>query len=67
MANNNIKRIEMKVSSEVAGFLQNEKRAVLARIETESDKHIIINADPGRGGEDYQMDCYNERGSVVKF
>ena len=51
----------------VAGFLQNEKRATIAELEADSQKQITINADANRVGETYEMVCYNERGSVVKF
>ena len=64
---NDIKRMELNVSSEVAGFLQNQKRAVIARLETELGKEVIINTDQNIIGEKYNISCYNARGSVVKF
>jgi ribonuclease E len=66
-ANKNTRKIELSVSPEVAGFLQNEKRATIAELEADSQKQITINADANRVGETYEMICYNERGSVVKF
>jgi len=63
----NIKEIVLTVSPEVAGFLQNQKRSVIAGLELEADKRIVINSDPNRVGESYEMTCYDERGSIVKF
>ena len=62
-----IKRIELSVSPEVADYLQNEKRTVIAHIEQESDKRIIVHSVPNYSGEKHNLVCYNERGSVVKL
>ena len=62
-----IKRIELFLSPEVADYLQNEKRAMVARIEQISDKSIIIHSTPAYTGEKHEMVCYNERGRVVKL
>ena len=64
---NLIKRIELSVSLEVAGYLQNEKRAAIAQIEQLNDKRVIIYSEPSYVGEKYNLLCYNERGSVVKL
>ena len=64
---NQIKRIELSVSPEVAGYLQNEKRAVIAQIEQLSDKRVIIHSDPNYVGEKHKLTCFNEQGSVVKL
>ena len=66
-AKDEIKKIELNISIEVAGFLQNNNRASLSRLEDEADKRIIVNADPGCSGDSYSITCYNERESVVKF
>ena len=66
-ARKGIKQIELSVSPEVAGFLQNRKRALISRLEGDAEKTVVINADANRIGENYDMVCYNERGSVVKF
>ena len=66
-ARKEIKQIELSVSPEVAGFLQNRKRTLISRLEGESEKTVVINADSNRIGENYDIICYNERGSVVKF
>jgi len=64
---NQIKRIELFVSPEVADYLQNDKRAAIAQIEQLSDKRVIIHSAPSYTGEKYNLVCYNERGSVVKL
>lgn len=66
-ARDDIRRIELSVSPEVGGFLQNQKRAVITQLEAESDKQVIINADPNCAGGTYNILCYNKRGSAVKF
>jgi ribonuclease E len=66
VSKNQIKRIELSVSPEVASYLQNEKRAAIAQIEQFSDKRVIIHSEPNLVGEKHQLTCYNERGSVVK-
>jgi len=63
---NEVKRIELSVSPEVADHLQNEKRSVIAQIEQFDDKSVIIHADAAYTGEKHALICYNERGSVVK-
>jgi ribonuclease E len=62
-----IKRIELFVSPEVADYLQNEKRAAITQIEQFSDKRVIIHSAPSYSGEKHDLVCSNERGSVVKL
>jgi ribonuclease E len=62
-----IKRIELFVSPEVGGYLQNEKRTAIAQIEQLSNKRVIIHTEPDYTGEKHNLVCYNERGSVVKL
>jgi ribonuclease E len=66
-AKEQIKRIELFVSPEVADYLQNEKRTSLMQIEQLSDKRIIIHSSPEYTGEKHDFVCYNARGSVVKL
>jgi ribonuclease E len=61
-----IKRIELFVSPEVADYLQNAKRALIAQIEQLTEKQVIIHSAPDYTGEKHELVCYNERGSVVK-
>ncbi len=62
-----IKRIELFVSPEVADYLQNVKRAAITQIEQFSDKRVIIHSSPNYTGEKHGLVCYNVRGSVVKL
>jgi len=62
-----IKRIELFVSPEVADYLQNVKRAALTHIEQISDKRVIIHSASDYAGEKHDLVCYNDRGSVVKL
>jgi ribonuclease E len=61
-----IKRIELFVSPEVADYLQNQKRAAISQIEQLSDKRVIIHSAPGYTGEKHDLVCCDERGSTVK-
>jgi ribonuclease E len=61
-----IKRIELFVSPEVAHYLQNTKRALITQIEQLSEKRVTIHSAPDYTGEKHELVCYNERGSVVK-
>jgi ribonuclease E len=62
-----IKRIELFVSPEVADYLQNDKRALIVQIEQLSEKRVIIHSATDYTGEKHELVCYNERGSVVKL
>jgi ribonuclease E len=62
-----IKRVELFVSPEVADYLHNEKRTAVAQIEQLSNKRVIIHSAPNYTGEKYNLVCYNERDNVVKL
>ena len=66
-ARQEVKKIELNVSIEVAGFLQNNNRAAIARLEEEAGKQVVIHADPACTGDNSTVTCYNERGTAVKF
>ncbi len=62
-----VRTIELTVSADIADFLLNKRRGVLAQIEKDSEKVITISADwLGQVGA-LKMVCYDERGSVVKM
>ena len=61
-----IKRIELFVSPEVADYLQNIRRASLVQIEQASNIRVIIHSAPDYTGERHEIVCYNERGNIVK-
>ena len=62
-----IKRIELFVSPEVGGYLQNEKRSAITQIEQRSNKRVIIHSKTDYVGEKHNLICYDERGSEVKL
>ncbi len=65
-AQDQIKRIELSVSPDVADYLQNQKRATISRFEMENEKRVIIHAAADYIGERHEIVCYDDRGSVVK-
>ena len=62
-----IKKIELSVSPEVADFLQNTKRIAIAQIEQNKNKRVIIHSSEEYSGERYDLICYNDRGVAVKL
>ncbi|MBW8000973.1 MAG: Rne/Rng family ribonuclease [Planctomycetes bacterium] len=62
-----IKRIELFVSPEVADYLQNQKRAVIAQIEQTNDKKVVIHASVDYPPEKHKLICYGDRGTIVKL
>jgi len=62
-----IKRVELFVSPEVADYLQNTKRAAIAQVEQLNDKRVVIHSVSNYAGEKHDLVCYNQRGSVVKL
>ncbi|MCH8121359.1 MAG: Rne/Rng family ribonuclease [Planctomycetes bacterium] len=62
-----IKRIELFVSPEVADYLQNTKRTAIAQVEQLNNKRVIIHSASNYAGEKHDLVCYNQRGSVVKL
>ncbi|MCH7919891.1 MAG: Rne/Rng family ribonuclease [Planctomycetes bacterium] len=66
VSNKQIKRITLSVSPDVAEYLQNERRSIIAQIEKNADKRITIHAIPDYTDGKHDLVCYNERNSVVK-
>lgn len=66
-ARKEIKKIDIFAAPEIAEFLQNHRRFVIARIETEEEKQVIIKADHTCLDKKSRIVCYDERQSVVKF
>ncbi|MFC1737668.1 ribonuclease E/G [Planctomycetota bacterium] len=62
-----IKRIELFVSTDVADYLQNEKRTAITNIEQLNNKKVIIHSNLNYSGEKHELVCYNSRGSVVRL
>jgi ribonuclease E len=62
-----IRRVELFVSHEVADYMQNTKRAAIAQIEQTNNKRVIIHSSAEYSGERYEIVCYNEQGVAVKL
>lgn len=65
--NADVSRIEIQVAPDVAHHLANVERAEIARMETESDKTIIVKADSSLLGNEATILCTNNRGSKVAW
>jgi ribonuclease E len=66
LSRDEINRVEATVAAAVAEFLLNRRRAMLASLEQESGRQILIHADFTAPLYSCQLVCYDERGSVVK-
>jgi len=62
-----IRRIELFVSPEVADYLQNTKRAAITQVEQLNGKRVVVHSASDYAGEKHDLVCYNDRGSVVKL
>ena len=67
MSKERVKRIELMVSPEIADYLQNQKRAVLAQMEQSSEKRVIIISQSNYTGEKRKVVCHDEHGKVVRI
>ncbi len=65
MSRDDIRTIEIKVSNDVASFIQNKKRSLIAEMEKESNKIIIILAENSFRNNDLQFSALDNRGSTV--
>lgn len=61
------KKIIMTVAPEIADFLLNQRRAVIAKIESTEQKQILIKADRSCPAEQFNIICYDEREGIVKL
>lgn len=61
-----VQRVELFVSPEVADFLQNDKRISVSQLEQVKGKKIKIHSCANYTGEKHELVCYNERGTEVK-
>ncbi len=66
-ARQEIAKIELTVPPEVADYLQNQKRATLLRLESDSQKEITIHADWKIDGQSRKLICLDSRGTEVKI
>ncbi len=66
-ARSEVRRIELSVPPNVADFLLNRRRAVIARIETDEKKQIVIRPDETCPAEQYNIICFDDREGIVKL
>ncbi len=66
LSRDEIKRVEATIAAPVAEFLLNRRRVILASIEQEFNKAILIRADYTATSYNCQLVCFDERGSIVK-
>jgi ribonuclease E len=66
-ARNDIRRIELSVSPLAADFLLNRRRAVISRIEADTQKQIIIRPDETCPAEQNRITCFDDREGIVKI
>ena len=60
-----IRSIELNVSTTVSELLQNRKRALLHKLESENRRTILIRPDSAFGLDQVQLQCYDQRGRLV--
>src|SRR4051812_47080058 len=60
-----VARIELSVCPDVAFFLQNRKRAPLAKLENETGKRIVVRQDPSVALDDVRMELFDNRDGMV--
>ena len=65
-ANDEVDKVEVRVTPSVAHHLTNYQRRQIARLEADADKTIIVQADPELQGDDVSITCTNARGSRVE-
>ncbi|KPJ63173.1 MAG: hypothetical protein AMS15_01395 [Planctomycetes bacterium DG_23] len=60
-----VKELLVTVNSQVASYLQNQRRRDLIALEEDYAKRIIITPDEKFGVEEFSMLCYDEKGQEV--
>ena len=63
----NIADITVNVSPDVAAFLQNQRRSVLAELESANNKAITIIADHNFSNDENSYLAHDPRGSIIKL
>ncbi len=62
-----VSRVVVSVADEVAGYLNNNKRHELARLETEGEMNVEIAGLKGVPPEHLAFECYDAEGREVRF
>jgi ribonuclease E len=60
-----VARIELRISPDVAFFLQNRKRGPMAQLEEQSGKSIVVRADAGLGLDEMKLELFDTRDGLV--
>ncbi len=63
----NVHRIEIQVTDEVAGYLLNKKRREIAKLEEDGEIAVQIFGKPGQPPEALQFTCYDKNDNEVPF
>ncbi len=66
-ARSEIKKVVISVPPPIADFMLNQRRAVIAKIEANSQIQIFIKPDEACQAEQYNVVCYDEREGIVKL
>jgi ribonuclease E len=66
MVRKEVRRIDLRVNPAVADFLLNDRRALLSKMETDSDKTIIVRGDSNQTVEGYSLSYFDERGIEIR-
>lgn len=61
-----VNKIVVNTSVPIANFLLNERRGQLTEIEHDSEKNISIIANPEMMGEAHEINCFDNRDSLIK-
>lgn len=59
--------VEVRVATAVAFQLQNQKRAILHQLESESSRRIVIRADENLGPDQFSFECLDSRGGIIRL
>lgn len=63
----NVHRIEIRVTEDVANYLQNKKRKEISRLEEAGEIQVIVAGQTGVSPEMLEFVCYDNNNNEVKF
>jgi ribonuclease E len=62
----NVQRIDIHVTEEVANYLLNKKRREISKLEESGNIQVQINGSPGKPPEMLEFVCYDKNNNEVK-
>lgn len=62
-----VQRVAVSVANDVAFQILNSKRAVLAEVEKETGKQVLVRGEPGFTPDEVSFRCEDAQGRLVKF